>query len=80
MYTWTEQHHKLQKTFKFNSFMEAINWMGKAAVVIDQLDHHPEWTNVYNKVHVTLTTHDAGNTVTEKDRELARLLDEISVG
>ena len=78
MYTWTEHDHKLQKTFKFNSFMEAINWMAKAAVVIDQLDHHPEWTNVYNKVHVTLTTHDAGNTVTEKDRELARLLDEIA--
>ena len=57
--------------------MEAITWMNKAAVIIDELDHHPEWSNVYNKVQVTLCTNDAGNIITEKDRELARLLDEI---
>ncbi|MES2690272.1 MAG: 4a-hydroxytetrahydrobiopterin dehydratase [Bacteroidota bacterium] len=79
MYNWTEQNNKLQKTFKFNTFLEAIGWMQKASVEIDRLDHHPEWTNVYNKVHVVLCTHDAGNTVTDKDRELAAILDKINV-
>lgn len=78
MYNWTEQNNKLQKTFKFNTFSEAIGWMQKASVEIDRLDHHPEWTNVYNKVHVVLCTHDAGNTVTDKDRELAEILDKIN--
>jgi 4a-hydroxytetrahydrobiopterin dehydratase len=77
MYTWTEHNNQLHKTFKFKTFIEAIEWMQKAAVVIDQLNHHPEWTNMYNKVHVTLCTHDAGNIITEKDRTLAQLLDEI---
>lgn len=79
MYNWTEQNNKLQKTFKFNTFLEAIEWMQKASVEIDKLDHHPEWSNVYNKVHVVLCTHDAGNTITEKDRELAAILDKINV-
>lgn len=78
MYNWTEQNNKLQKTFKFNSFLEAIDWMQRAAVKIDELDHHPEWTNVYNKVHVILCTHSEGNIVTEKDRELAAILDQVN--
>jgi 4a-hydroxytetrahydrobiopterin dehydratase len=77
MYTWTEHNNRLQKTFKFKTFADAIGWMQKAALKIDELDHHPEWTNVYNKVHVVLCTHDAGNIVTEKDRELAHILDQI---
>lgn len=79
MYNWTEHNNKLQKTFKFNTFLQAIEWMGKASVEIDKLDHHPEWTNIYNKVHVVLCTHDAANTVTDKDRELAAILDKINV-
>jgi 4a-hydroxytetrahydrobiopterin dehydratase len=75
---WTERDNALHKVFKFASFMEAIQWMSKASVGIDKMDHHPEWTNVYNRVTVKLCTHDAGNTVTEKDWELARLLDSIS--
>lgn len=51
--------------------------MIKASFAIEKLNHHPEWTNVYNKVHVVLTTHDAGNTITEKDRKLAIVLDGI---
>ena len=53
----------------------AIDWMVKASVEIDKQNHHPTWTNEYNKVHVCLTTHDEGNTITHKDRELAQALD-----
>ncbi len=74
---WIEIDNKLTKTFKFGSFVEAITWMNHASVFIDKLNHHPEWTNIYNKVTVTLTTHDAGNTVTDKDRQLAAILDNI---
>ena len=80
MTPWKEENNALDKTFTFKTFLEAIQWMQKAAVEIDKLDHHPEWTNVYNKVMVKLNTHDAGNIVTEKDREVARLLDGIVVG
>jgi len=77
MNNWKEENHKLTKTFVFKSFADAIAWMVKASFAIEKLDHHPEWSNIYNKVHVTLTTHDAGNTITEKDRKLAKILDSI---
>jgi 4a-hydroxytetrahydrobiopterin dehydratase len=77
MNNWKEENHKLTKTFIFKSFADAIAWMVKASFAIEKLDHHPEWSNIYNKVHVTLTTHDAGNTITEKDRKLAEILDSI---
>lgn len=70
-----EKDNALIKTFEFSDFPTALSWMVQCSFVIEQLWHHPEWTNVYNKVHVKLTTHDAGNTVTEKDMELSRLLD-----
>ena len=75
--SWTEQNNALNKTYTFKSFNDAISWMQKASVEIDRLNHHPEWTNIYNRVIVKLTTHDAGNTVTAKDRELAKILDSI---
>lgn len=65
------------KTFEFKTFADAVAWMVKASFTIEKINHHPEWTNVYNKVHVSLSTHDAGNIVTDKDRSLAELLDEI---
>lgn len=77
MNNWIEENHKLTKTFVFKTFADAIGWMVKASFAIEKLNHHPEWTNVYNKVHVNLTTHDAGNTVTDKDRELANVLDNL---
>lgn len=76
---WTENDNALHKTFKFKTFLDSIKWMEKASIEIDKLDHHPEWTNVYNKVVVKLSTHDAGNTVTDKDRQLAALLDRIEI-
>ncbi len=74
---WKEQDNKLCKTFEFTDFAEAMAWMVKAAFAIEKLNHHPEWSNVYNKVEVKLTTHDAGNTITDKDRKLADILDKI---
>lgn len=77
MNNWIEENNKLTKTFVFKSFVDALAWMVKASFAIEKLDHHPEWTNVYNKVHISLTTYSAGNTVTEADWELAKCLDSI---
>lgn len=74
---WKEENHSLQKEFVFRDFIAAMAFMINSAMYIEQINHHPEWTNVYNKVSVTLRTHSAGNTVTEKDRELARILDGV---
>lgn len=75
MTNWKEENNKLTKTFSFKNFGEAMAWMVKASFEIEKINHHPEWTNVYNKVHVSLTTHDKGNTITEKDKQLAEILD-----
>jgi 4a-hydroxytetrahydrobiopterin dehydratase len=77
MESWREENNSLQKTYLFADFESAMSFMQKAAAGISKMDHHPSWTNVYNKVEVTLTTHDAGNIVTDKDRALAELLDAI---
>ena len=67
--------HSAGKTYRFPSFCAAIAWMASLVDQIDALNHHPEWQNVYNRVEVRLTTHDAG-TLTELDIQLARLLDQ----
>lgn len=77
MNAWTEDNNALCKTYEFASFEEAIAWMVKASIEIEKMNHHPTWTNIYNKVHVSLSTHDAGNLVTEKDRLLAEALDGV---
>jgi len=77
MNQWTTVEGKLCKTFQFKDFPEAMAWMVKAGFAIEKLNHHPEWTNIYNKVEVKLCTHDAGNIVTNKDQELAAMLDKI---
>ena len=71
-----ETNNTLHKTFQFDTFRQAIDRMVYCADQIDENNHHPEWTNVYNRVEVQLRTHDAGNIVTEKDHQLAKLLDE----
>lgn len=67
----------IQKTFKFKNFSEAFGFMTQAALVAEKMDHHPEWLNVYNRVEVTLTTHDADG-LTERDVALAEALDAIA--
>jgi len=74
---WNEDSGKLVKTFVFRNFIEAFAFMTKVALVAEKMDHHPEWTNVYNKVSISLTTHDAGNTVTEKDKALSVAIDKL---
>lgn len=68
---WKCEADALVKTFKFANFREAMAFMLKAGFEADAMDHHPEWTNVYNTVAIRLTTHSAGNRVTAKDVELA---------
>jgi 4a-hydroxytetrahydrobiopterin dehydratase len=75
---WNEENDSLQKTYVFNDFVQAFGWMTRVALAAEKMDHHPEWTNVYNRVSVKLYTHDAGNKVTAKDRELSRIMDELA--
>lgn len=74
---WTEQDNKLRKEFKFSDFQEAFAFMTRVAFLAEAHRHHPNWSNVYNTVIIELTTHDAGNVVTEKDRKLAAAIDKI---
>lgn len=75
--SWKEENNALTQTFKFKNFVEAWSFMTKVAMIAEKMNHHPEWSNVYNTVNITLSTHDKGNTITEKDRELARKIDEL---
>jgi 4a-hydroxytetrahydrobiopterin dehydratase len=75
---WSVKDGKLHREYKFGDFSRAIGFMMTAAVLIEKKDHHPEWFNVYNKVTVDLTTHDAGG-ITAKDFDLANTLEQIAV-
>lgn len=74
-----EDRDAISKAYKFADFNAAFGFMTRVALKADKMDHHPEWSNVYNKVDVVLTTHDAGG-VTDKDVELAVFMDEVAVG
>jgi len=74
---WTEENNKLKQTFKFKDFQEAFAFMTRVAFLAEVAQHHPNWSNVYNQVTIELTTHDAGNTVTEKDYFLAKEIDKL---
>jgi 4a-hydroxytetrahydrobiopterin dehydratase len=77
---WKEENNKLKRDFQFNNFIEAFGFMSKVALVAEKMNHHPEWTNVYNKVSISLCSHDAGNTVTSKDEKLASEIDKLYNG
>ncbi len=74
---WKTEKNRLKKSFTFKDFKEAFGFMTKVALVAEKMDHHPSWTNVYNKVDFELSTHDAGDTVTEKDHTLANAIDKL---
>jgi 4a-hydroxytetrahydrobiopterin dehydratase len=74
---WKEENNKLTRSFTFSDFSEAFGFMTRVALLADKMDHHPEWSNVYNKVDICLSTHDAGDVVTDKDRTLAGAIDKL---
>lgn len=74
---WVEKENVLSRDFRFQDFVAAFSFMTQVALVAEKMDHHPNWSNVYNQVQIQLTTHDAGNTITSKDRDLAHRIDEI---
>jgi 4a-hydroxytetrahydrobiopterin dehydratase len=74
---WQEKDGQLYRKFEFKDFKQAFAFMTKVAAVADQMDHHPTWTNTYNKVEVWLSTHSAGDQITEKDRQLAEKIDRL---
>lgn len=77
MIMWEEKENSLYRQFKFQNFSEAFAFMARVALEAEKMDHHPKWTNVYNQVEIWLSTHDAGDIVTDKDRRLAKKIDSI---
>jgi 4a-hydroxytetrahydrobiopterin dehydratase len=78
LHGWEFKDSALVKTFEFESFREALSFMVRAGFEAEAMNHHPDWTNVYNRLVVRLNTHDAGGKVTSKDVELAKRLQKIS--
>ncbi len=74
---WKEENNQLVRSFEFNDFSEAFAFMTRVAIEAEKMQHHPEWTNVYNKLEIRLSTHDAGDVVTDKDRKLAEKIDAL---
>lgn len=74
---WKEENNALYRKYTFKDFSEAFAFMTRVAMIAEKLNHHPKWTNTWNTVELWLSTHDAGNTVTEKDKKLAAKIDEL---
>lgn len=77
MMNWEEKEGKLYRQFIFQDFVNAWAFMSAVAIISEKMDHHPNWSNVYNKVDIYLCTHDAGNQITEKDHRLSKAIDEV---
>lgn len=77
--TWQLKNNQLCATFKCKDFKEAFAFMTEVAFYAEQANHHPNWSNTYNVVTFALSTHDAGDTVTEKDHKLAKAIDEVYI-
>ncbi len=77
MRMWTEADNQLTRNFTFADFSEAFAFMTRVALLAETMNHHPWWSNVYNQVTIRLSTHDAGNTVTDKDHQLAAAIDAL---
>lgn len=74
---WREENNELIRIFEFANFIDAFAFMTKVAMLSKKLDHHPNWSNNYNKVEIRLSTHDAGDVVTDNDRNLAKAIDDL---
>ena len=74
---WVEQNFKLVNQYKFNNFKEAMIFINKVAKICEEVNHHPEIYNCYSSVKLSLCTHDSNDNITEKDHELANLIDKI---
>lgn len=74
---WKEENDTLSREFVFKDFSEAFAFMTRVAMIAEKLNHHPDWSNVWNKVRINLSTHDAGNVVTDLDRKLAQEIDHL---
>ena len=75
--TWEESGGALRREFEFANFSEAFAFMTRVAMLAECANHHPEWSNVYHRVTIVLTTHDDGNIVTQYDRDLATAIDQL---
>lgn len=74
---WVEENNTLNRKFQFADFSEAFAFMTRVAMLAEKANHHPYWVNVYNRVEIQLSTHDAGNVVTQKDHNLAAQIDAL---
>ncbi|TVR38497.1 MAG: 4a-hydroxytetrahydrobiopterin dehydratase [Cryomorphaceae bacterium] len=74
---WNNENNTLVRDFKFSNFSEAFAFMTRVAMLAEQHNHHPDWNNVYNRVQIKLSTHDAGNVITEKDEKLAEAINNL---
>lgn len=75
--SWEVTDKGLHRSFEFKDFRKAFAFMTEVAFVAEEVGHHPDWRNVYNKVEIWLNTHDAGGAITEKDRSLASRIDQV---
>lgn len=75
---WKEENNTLRNSYTFKDFTEAFGFITKVAIVAEKMNHHPTWTNTWNKVSFELSTHDAGNKVTEKDYQLSKAIDALA--
>ena len=74
---WKEENNKLYKKFEFKNFSQAFAFMTQVALEAEKMNHHPFWSNVWNRVEIWLSTHDAGDVVTDKDRKLSEKIDAL---
>lgn len=74
---WEERNKQLYRAFEFKDFRDAFAFMTKVALIAEKMDHHPNWSNIYNKVEIFLSTHDAGDIITAKDEAMAKAIDKL---
>ncbi len=75
---WNQLEDALVAELEFKNFVDAFAFMTDVAALAERYDHHPEWSNLYNRVTIRLTTHDAGNQITDKDRQLAKAIEGLA--